>query len=401
LCYEFKIQNENKGLYFQLQRASGIFINGIAQFDDRPFIFPEIFIRDNKQYIFKAVTCHRGNSFKNGHYIAYCKRNNNQWYEFNDEIVTHIPGGFNEVLTKSKKICSQLFYERDLNYTPLPVSAEEIVASEAPFVASEAPIVAAPAPFVAAPVVAASFVAVPEQHLTGIFKNNLLEKLTLEYINQELTKLNIPPLLFYEEQQNSECGAHSMNNLLQNAMPYFQLYFDYDNKAPLIQNSNHTYILGMKEYCKKVYNALLSTKESCDNGGNYSDDMIKQLLTASGFEISGLVSLVSLFTDRNNRQIVIDYLILYQMAIINIPGHWITVFFKDGIWFCVDSKSYIGVVFTSSIDEISTHLFTLNCREIFFVNKNSYNQVTMSIFIQLLFKSPLNIDEIRKLVNII
>ena len=49
-------------------------------------------------YDLYAVTVHVGNSLNQGHYMAFTKSDDSQWYKCNDNIVTNLSKAGNDVL---------------------------------------------------------------------------------------------------------------------------------------------------------------------------------------------------------------------------------------------------------------------------------------------------------------
>ena len=50
--------------------------------------------RENSKYNLYGVIVHEGFNLNSGHYYAYCK-NNEEWFKFNDSIVTKLEHPFN------------------------------------------------------------------------------------------------------------------------------------------------------------------------------------------------------------------------------------------------------------------------------------------------------------------
>ena len=64
------------------------------------------FSEEKKEYSLVGVVKHKGKSLGNGHYIACCRLDNNEWYEFNDNMVRKIDR--NQVVSDEAFV---LFYE--------------------------------------------------------------------------------------------------------------------------------------------------------------------------------------------------------------------------------------------------------------------------------------------------
>ncbi len=76
--------------------------------------YMELSRTDGVEYNLKAIILHLG-SYYGGHYIAYCNNPiNNEWYEFNDRTVVHIPREQleSEIVTKDAYV---LIYQKDRN----------------------------------------------------------------------------------------------------------------------------------------------------------------------------------------------------------------------------------------------------------------------------------------------
>ena len=234
---------------------------------------------------------------------------------------------------------------------------------------------------------------------------------TRDEVNKNLTAAKIPNLLYYESQQSSECGAHAMNNLLQNVMSTFPLIFDYKDNTSLITSNtvDSKYNLDMKQYCNLIWKHIRES-EVCPNSGYYSDDMLQYLFKFSGFKVTSVWN-----TDINNKAIndmvtkilglnvnkyqigpyftetdtkpfflqVYENLSKYKCAIIQTPNpnHWTAVFLKDAVWYRVNSL-HPAVSCTTSLEVMVDYITERwNTQQVILVDITNFDKERFNNFV--------------------
>ena len=234
---------------------------------------------------------------------------------------------------------------------------------------------------------------------------------TRDEVNKNLTAANKPNLLYYESQQSSECGAHAMNNLLQNVISTFPLIFDYKTNSSLLKfnDSNYMHNLDMKKYCNLIWKNIRQT-EQCPDSGYYSDDMLQYLFKFSGFKVTSVWN-----TDINNKAIndmvtkilglnvnkyqigpyftetdtkpfflqVYENLSKYKCAIIQTPNpnHWTAVFLKDAVWYRVNSLNP-AVSCTTSLEEMVDYITERwNTQQVILVDITNFDNERFNNFV--------------------
>ena len=95
-----KIINCPKTLIINLNRGRGIEFDVKVAFEEYLDLQNFIINPDSPNYYeLKGVISHFGSNDEGGHFIAFCKNNDNcYWYKFNDEIVDKC--SFEDVLTQ-------------------------------------------------------------------------------------------------------------------------------------------------------------------------------------------------------------------------------------------------------------------------------------------------------------
>ncbi|KAI1724156.1 ubiquitin carboxyl-terminal hydrolase domain-containing protein [Ditylenchus destructor] len=99
--------------FFSADQLHGEVTFPLYDLDMRPFIRESILQRDEAiiaEYDLVAVISHRGSGVDYGHYIAYCRNeNDNNWYEYDDATVTRV----NELEVMNKE-AYVLFYQKKM-----------------------------------------------------------------------------------------------------------------------------------------------------------------------------------------------------------------------------------------------------------------------------------------------
>ena len=121
-------------MIIQLQRFINSNATGISKIISDVNIDEEINMKDytlessnNNKYELISIGCHIGTNITSGHYIAYKKQFNNEWFEYNDAVSKKInPTTINSV-HHIKKNAYILVYRHKEKTSPCPVTVNHVV----------------------------------------------------------------------------------------------------------------------------------------------------------------------------------------------------------------------------------------------------------------------------------